>query len=406
MQTMQAMRTLDFQRRRLVSFFIILMLLAQPQNVDAQKLEVADVWFGTMKLKGDKLAKGIYHATLGLDDGAMVDSKLAIELESPGFLCANPNPALEQTVIYATTKVGGKDVIASLKVNDDKTLSIINSVPISEGDEKAGGACHVAIDATGTLLVSTQYGSGTAAVFAVDEDGSLKERTQLIKHTGGSRVVGKRQNSPHAHYCGFDNDNRFAFVCDLGLDRVEIYRIDAQEKKLVAHGNAICEPGGGPRHMKFHPAGKHAFVLNELAMSVSVFDYDAQAGAMKLKQTVKTISDETKDHEVFNSASEIVVHPSGKFVYTGNRGNDTISVFAFEENSGTLERIQIEPIRGAWPRNFNLAPGGQWLIAAGRDSNTAASFKIDAATGKLTHRLRSLFVPHPICVLFTQPASR
>ena len=299
-----------------------------------------------------------------------------------------------------------KDVIVSLKVNDDKTLSIINSATIAQGDEKTGGACHVAIDATGTLLVSSQYGSGTVAVFAVNEDGSIKERTQLVGHTGGSRVYKNHQDSPHAHYCGFDNDNQFAFVCDLGLDRVIIYRIDAQEKKLVAHGEAVCEPGGGPRHMKFHPAGKHAFVLNELAMSVSVFDYDAQAGSMKLKQTVKTISDETKAHEVFNSASEIVVHPSGKFVYAANRGNDTISVFTFDENSGTLERVQIESIRGAWPRNFNLAPGGKWLVAAGRESNTAASFEIDSTTGKLTHHLGSLFVPHPICVLFTQSASQ
>ena len=223
----------------------------------------------------------------------------------------------------------------------------------------------------------------------------------MIKHTGGSKVVGKRQNSPHAHYCGFDGNNQFAFICDLGLDRVKIYRIDHDKRELVEHGEAVCEPGGGPRHMKFHPGGKYAFVLNELAMSLSVFDYVAADGSMNLKQTVKTIPDSAREQEVFNSASEILVHPGGKFVYSANRGNDTVSVYKFDDAVGELQRIQVEPVRGSRPRNINISPDGKWLVAAGRDSNSAAPFKIDPETGRLTYVRGSKFVPHPVCVLFT-----
>jgi 6-phosphogluconolactonase len=379
----------------LPAFFVMLLQITSPRPVVAQS---ADVWFGTKQSGDDGMDIGVYHALLNVENGELSLPRLAIELDSPGFLAANPNPALNQSVLYTTTKIDGQHVIASLKVTADKSLKVMNS--ISTG-AKAGGACHVTVDAAGRIAVSSQYQSGTVSVFALAEDGSIDERTQLIKHTGGSGVVDNRQNRPHAHYCGFDNDNRYAFVCDLGLDRVKVYRIDHQQRKLIEHGEAVCPPGGGPRHMKFHPGGKHAFVLNELAMSLSVFDYDSSAGMMTLKQTIKTIPDSSRDHEVFNSGSEILVHPSGRFVYSANRGNDTVSVFEFDEATGQMKRIQIEPVRGSWPRNINLSAGGNFLLAAGCDSNSVAPFKIDADTGRLQYLRGSRFVPHPICVLFT-----
>ena len=379
------------------SAFAILLLVSLV-GLNSVTAETIDVWFGTQRSKAAGLAKGVYHAEFDLEKGTFVKNPvLALELESPGFLAVNRAERLNQSVIYATTKKDGKHVIASLKIGDDKALTFQSAQPIGP---KAGGACHIAVDATGTMAVSCQYGSGTVAVFSLGEDGAIESRTQLIKHTGGSRVVGRRQNSPHAHYCGFGPENRFAFVCDLGLDRVKIYQIDPANRKLIPHGEAVCEPGGGPRHMKFHPEGKHAIVLNELAMSLSVFSYDGQ-GAMELTQTVDTISPQTQARESFNSGSEIVIHPNGKFVYSANRGNDTISVFSFDVDSGKLERIQVEPIRGAWPRNFNVDPSGHWLIAAGRDSNTATPFAIDQSNGKLQYRRAVKSVPNPICVIFT-----
>ena len=397
----QSVKLLDAQNIRsifpttltLTLALVILLQMISTQLINAQSV---DVWFGTKKGGNDGMDIGIYHSLLGIEKGALAVPKLAIALDSPGFLAANPNPTLKQSVLYATTKIDGQHVIASLKVAADKSLELMNAVPTGEN---AGGACHVTVDASGKIAVSSQYGSGSVSVFSLAEDGSIASRTQLIKHIGGSKVVGNRQNSPHAHYCGFDNENKFAFVCDLGLDRVKIYKIDHAKRELVEHGEAVCEPGGGPRHMKFHPGGKHAFVLNELAMSLSVFDY--ADGSMQLKQTVKTIPDSSVEKEVFNSASEILVHPSGKFVYSANRGNDTVSVYEFDEVAGELKRIQIEPVRGSWPRNINLSPDGKWLIAAGADSNSAAPFRVDPDTGRLTYVRGSKYVPHPICVLFT-----
>ena len=151
--------------------------------------------------------------------------------------------------------------------------------------------------------------------------------------------------------------------------------------------------------MKFHPNGKYVYVLNELALSITTFAYDEKAGAMTPIQTVETLSEATKAKETFNSASEIRVHKSGKFVYSANRGNDSISAFRVDESTGKLKLIEVEPIRGGWPRNFSLDPTGKWMIVAGRDSNTATVFAIDPSSGELTFARQTAMVPSPICVL-------
>ena len=152
--------------------------------------------------------------------------------------------------------------------------------------------------------------------------------------------------------------------------------------------------------MKFSPDGKFAFILNELTLSVTSFAYDSEAGKLTALGTVPALSEEAKAQETFNSASEIRVHPSGKFVYSANRGHDTITVYS-HDGKGGLEVVEVEPVRGAWPRNFSLDPSGKWLLAAGKDSSTVSVFAIDQETGKLSYQRGGIIkVPTPICVLF------
>ena len=152
--------------------------------------------------------------------------------------------------------------------------------------------------------------------------------------------------------------------------------------------------------MKFHTSGKWVYVLNELALSLTVFDYDSETGTMTAKQTIPTVPKTLLAKERFKSASEVRVHPNGQFVYSANRGHDTITAFRINQDTGELNVIEIENVRGATPRNFNLDPSGRWLIAAGQDSNTVASFEVDGGTGELTYARSNVFAPTPICILF------
>lgn len=372
--------------------FLLLLGLPMLANANHELLaESIDVWIGTSAAKP---SKGIYHCMLNTDTGKLTEPGLAAEIRGPGFLAMHPNGSH----LYAVGTLNGKPSVVAYKIvrgGRKPTLELDNSLEIGDG-----GAAHVAVDETGHTLLTAQYGGGSVAAFALNADGSLKERTALIKHTGGSGVVDRRQDAPHAHWVGFSPDNRFAFVPDLGLDQVVIYKHDVSTASISPSGAANVPPGGGPRHMKFHTNGKWVYVLNELALSVTVFDYDAKTGTMTAKQTIPTVPQAELDKELFKSASEIRVHPSGRFVYSANRGHDTITAFRVDQESGKLSVIEVENVRGATPRNFNLDPSGRWMLAAGQDSHTLASFVVNQETGELTYNRSNVTAPSAICVLF------
>ena len=383
--------TTSFLRTRFGCFaFVLLTVGIMTQELVAAD-SLVDVWLGTGR---SKQSQGIYHCTLNQQNGKLSDPTLVAEISGPGFLAMHPSG----NVLYAVGSLDGEASVVAYQITgrlEKAALKLMNALPI-----KNGGAAHVSVDPTGTMLLTAQYGAGSVASFSLADDGSLKAQTALIQHEGGSRVVTGRQDAPHAHWTGFAPDNRFAFVPDLGLDQVVIYQVDLPQAKITPHGTAQAPPGGGPRHMKFHPNGKWAYVLNELSLSVTVYDYDAKAGAMSAKQTVPAVPISELAKEAFKSASEIRIHPSGKFAYSANRGHDTITAYAIDPNDGTLTVIEVENVRGATPRNFNLDPTGQWLLAAGQDSNTLATFAVDQETGELTYHRSIVYVPTAICVLF------
>lgn len=359
--------------------------------VGAPEQNVIDVWLGTSSAKP---SKGIYHCMLNTTNGTLSAPTLAAEITGPGFLAMHPT----LPILYAVGDLDRQPSVAAYQIEGtlkNASLRFVNSLPIGDG-----GAAHVSVDAAGHTLLTAQYGGGSTAVFSINKDGSLNKRTQLIDHEGGSRAVPRRQDSSHAHWTGFSPDNRFAFVPDLGLDQVVIYKSDTLNSRLQAHGFGQVAAGGGPRHMKFHNNGKWIYVLHELDLKVTLFDYDSANGAMNARQTVETVSREGIAKEKFTSCSEIRVHPSGNFVYAANRGPDTISVFNVNQHNGELSLVERENVRGATPRNFNIDPSGRWLLAAGQDSHTLACFEINQKTGELTYNRSIVHAPACICVVF------
>lgn len=370
-------------------FVVLFCTYLQSMCTSSLSAEQLDVWLGT----GGRPSQGIYHCTLDLESGKLSESRLVAEISGPGFLALHPRGEH----LYAVGTLAGNASVVAYKISgtgETAALELVNAVEIGDG-----GAAHVAVDQAGKMLLTAQYGGGSMAAFALNENGSIKARTSLIKHQGGSGVVAGRQDSPHAHYVGFSPDQRFAFVPDLGLDQVVIYEVDADQATLQPHGFGAVPAGGGPRHLKFHNNGKWIYVLNELDLSVSVFDYDTEAGTMHLKQTIPTVSKEALAKEQFTSCSEIHLHPNGRYVYAANRGHDSITVFEISED-GQLVELQNVHVRGATPRNFNLTPSGKWLLAAGQDSHTLAAFAVDPESGHLTYNRSVITTPSPICVLF------
>ena len=348
-----------------------------------------DIFFGT----GGRGSEGIYHATFNPANGKFTPSKLAAKIGSPGFLAAHPNGK----ILYS---VGRWDEgSGALGYHIGKNGELIEFTRMICPD---GGSAHIAVHPSGKFLLTAQYGGGSVALFPLDANGKLGKPT-VTEHQGGSKVVAKRQESPHPHGAGFSLDGKYALIPDLGLDQIVIYKVDTKKPAITKHDVGQSVPGGGPRHMRFSTDGKFIYLLNELSLSVTTFAWNPKNGTAKRLTTTGAISEEVKAGESFNSAAEILVHPNGQFVYSSNRGHDTVSVYQANQKTGKLNVVQVQPIRGAFPRNINLTPAADWLLAAGADSNTIAAHRINQETGKLTYQRGSVInVPSPICILFVE----
>lgn len=351
------------------------------------------VYFGT-QTSAKTGSKGIYVSHFNSATGELGEPKLAVETGSPGFLAIHPS----KKYLYAIGELAGADKkaggVSAFKISlPDGKLSLINQVP-----SVGAGPCHVSLDKTGQMAMIANYGGGSVASYAIGKEGALSEAVTFVQHEGSS-VNERRQAGPHAHSLNPSPDNRFAFACDLGLDKVLIYKIDPATGKMTDHGHATVPPGSGPRHLAFHPNGKFVFVNNEMLMTETVFAYDAENGTMTEVETVSTLPEADRGNEGYSTA-ETVVHPNGKFVYVSNRTHDTIAVFACDPETGRLTLKQNAPAEGEIPRNFNLDPSGKWAIVAHQNSNTAALFKVDPETGLLSFTGKKVNVGGSICVRF------
>lgn len=349
--------------------------------------EIIDVFFGT---RGNE-SKGIYYSTFETELGKLSSAKVVAEISSPGWITMDP----DKKYLYAAGTLD-EPCVAAYKIGEKGKLTFLNSA--NTGD---GSSAHVAVHPSKKFLITAQYGGGSVNVYPIKPDGLVGKRSQHIEHKGGSGVVASRQDAPHPHWTGFSPDGRFAFIPDLGLDQIVIYKVDEAKGTLSEHGFAQSVPGGGPRHMRFSVDGKYIFLLNELTLSVTTFAYNAGTGTTARKTTTSALTDDQKAMQNFNSSSEILVHVNGKFVYSANRGDDTVTLYWANPISGHLTVKAVENVRGAFPRNINLDPSGNWFLAGGQHSNTVNVFSVDQKSGKLNHQIGNVInVPQPICILF------
>lgn len=369
---------------------MIAMICMNCLSVAAQSSDVL-VYVGTYTNRG---SEGVYVYRLDSATGGLTLVTKSPRLNNPSFVALDPKGRF----LYAVREGGGPaGAIVALSRNPaTNELTILNEQP-SGGQ----GPCYVSVDREGRFVLAANYGSGSVAVFPVADDGRLQPASCVVQDEGSS-VNSSRQKGPHAHSIVLDPANRFVFTPDLGIDKIMIYRFDREHGKLVPNDPpfAKVEPGSGPRHFTFHPDGKHAYVIEEISCTVTAFAYDAEAGTLKSLQKISTLP---KDFKGTNTAADIHVHPSGKFLYGSNRGHDSIACFAIDAQTGELSLIGFTPTQGKNPRNFAIDPSGTLLLAANQDGNNIVSFRIDPATGKLTPTGQVCQVSMPVCVKMVKP---
>jgi 6-phosphogluconolactonase len=339
-------------------------------------------------------SKGIYAYRFDSATGKLTSLGLAAETPNPSFLAIHPNGKYLYSVSELPAGSGDKGGAVSSFAIDHASgkLKFLNRQP-SQG----GGPCHLNLDSNGKSIVVVNYGTGSTTALPVKSDGSLGEPASTIQHEGSS--VTDRQKGPHAHSVNIAKSNRYAVVADLGLDRVLVYRLDPAAARITPNDPpfATVKPGSGPRHFNFHPSQKYAYVINELASTVTAFRYDARRGALSEIQTISTLP---QGFSGSNTTAEVLVHPSGRFLYGSNRGHNSIAIFTIDSGSGRLTHAGNESTQGEIPRNFAIDPTGGFLLAENQNSNSIVVFRIDPKSGKLTPTGEKVDQPIPVCIRF------
>lgn len=310
---------------------------------------------------------GIHVYRLDTKTGALRHQSTAADA-SASFLALHPSGRW----LYGA----GSGVSAFAISPETKALSALGST--SSG---GGGACHLAVDPTGSCVLTAHYGDGTISAIRLEADGRLGKLTSLARHEGSS-INPQRQEGPHAHSVNLDPKGTFAYAADLGIDKVMIYRFDSEAGTLTAAvpPSASVKPGAGPRHLSFTPSGHYAYVINELDSTVTAFHRTPSNGRLEEVQTISTLP---ADYDNENYPAEILVEPSGRFVYGSNRGHNSIVVFAIAADTGELTLVEHESTQGKWPRNFGIDPTGAFLVVGNAQTETVVVFRIDQETGEL-----------------------
>jgi 6-phosphogluconolactonase len=370
--------------RSLLCLFAFLFI---PGLLAAQTPDRYRVYLGTYT---GKMSKGIYTCELDLKDGKMSNLELAGEMTSPSFVAIHPS----QKFLYAVGEDGGKKAGVVAFSIDAKTGKLTK---LNEESSGGSGPCHLVVDATGKTVLAANYGGGSCCSIPIKADGSLAVGGSFFQHKGKSILP--NQQGPHGHSINVDKANQFAFCCDLGLDKILIYKLDAEKGTMTPHGEFDAPPGSGPRHFAFHPNGKWAYTNGEMSMTLIAMDCDAAKGMLTKKQVISTIPSGEKKKQF--STAEVVVHPSGKFVYVSNRdAYNSIAIFAIDPKSGELTAVGHEERGIKTPRNFAIEPTGQYMLVANQSGNNVISFRIDQKSGELTPTGSSLEVGSPVCVRF------
>lgn len=327
-------------------------------------------------------SEGIYRFELDTDQEVLKEAELAADVGSPTYLTITEDGGC----LYTVAQDGDHGGVHAYEINQRTHNLMKKNSQLMEGKPP----CHVNIRES--QLVTGNYHKGAVGLHAVDGQGAI-DQGSFVKHEGDGPH--ERQEKSHVHYAGFSPDGTFVFACDLGTDELVTYKVQHQELQRVA--TLKVRGGSGPRHLTFHPNGRYAYLITELSSQVIVLAYDAETGSFTEKQYIRTIPD---DFTSINDASAIYISSDGRFVYTGNRGHNSITVFQVDEETMELSLVERVASGGEWPRDFVLDPSEAYLLVSNQHTGNIVLFARDRETGKLTPTNSEINVPEVVCVKF------
>lgn len=345
---------------------------------------------------GEKSEATIHVCKMDKQTGELNILQRISGVENASFLALHP----EGHMLYVTKEIGEANgdpggEVAALPI--DPGSGLLGDVT-SSAYTGGGHPCYISVNEAGTGLYAANYTGGSIALFPLAEDGQLQEASSLMQHEGEEGPVADRQKAPHAHCVLPMPGTSFICAVDLGMDAIVTYRHDETAGELMKIGEAKVHAGAGPRHIVYHPKLNVAYVANELDSSVTLLRIDREIGELTVDTTYSTLP---SDYTGYNDSADIHVSSDGRFLYSSNRGHNSIAVFAIDGQSGELAPIQNISCGGELPRNFGITPEGDYLLVANGKTNNVVVFRRNMETGKLEQTDKQLEVNIPVCILYS-----
>jgi 6-phosphogluconolactonase len=334
-------------------------------------------------------SEGIYVYKFNSSTGE-INQVSTVFSENPSYLAISP----DKKYVYAANESGkGKGGVSAFSF--DKATGKLTAInqQSSNGDDP----CYISVDKSNKFVVVGNYSGGNFSVYPIQQDGGIGEAVQTIQHTGMS-VNKERQEGPHVHSVVFSPDGKYLTVVDLGTDKITLYPFDSNKPKPVTEKGieTSSSPGSGPRHIIFHPTDSYAYVIEEISGNVSA--YKVENGSLSRIQTINSHPDNYKGS--IGSAAIKISH-DGKMLFASNRGeSNTISVFTIDGLTGKLTSKGFINSGGKGPRDFNIDPSDNFLIAANGNSDNITIFKINKKTGMPEDAGKQVSIPSPVCIVF------
>jgi len=368
---------------KLLSFTICFLLFCGCKSKNIEKYDEKTTFYVGTYTKNDSKSEGIYKYSIS-KEGKLFKIGLAAKTENPSYLAKS---------------FDGKTLLAVGEINRNengflKSYAIKKDSLVFKSESKSGGAnpCYININENNNVLVAN-YSGGNVGLLKLNSDQKLTELLYVQQHLGKGTT--KRQQLAHAHSVYFHPVTNDIISVDLGTNQLWFSQINGDEKQILSQPNTLnMEVGAGPRHLDFHPNKKWMYVLNELNNTVSVVKFIDKN--YKIVQSISTLPKEFTD---FSTSADIHISKDGNFLYTSNRGHDSITIFEVNKENGELKWVGFQSVLGKTPRNFSLTPDNTFLVVANQDSDNLVSFKRNSKTGMLAF-VSEVYAPTPVCVLF------
>ncbi len=366
--------------------FNLIVLLFMGVTSFSQTAGTLKLYVGTFTSEG---AEGIYLCNYNTETGEITLDKTFKAIDNPNYLKISPDKEFMYVVGRPSDAIDENGFVSAYKIQKDGSLSFLNK-QTSHGSDP----CYVSVSSDGKYVAVANYGSGSVALYPVNNDGSLMPATSVIQDEGSGKDL-SRQSEPHAHSIKFSPFSDQLFSADLGTDRLNIFDLD--EGKLVpAEQPFVKLPGGsGPRHFEFYNDGETIFVINELSSTITVLKQ--QNKKWEVAENISTLPKEFKGESY---CADIHISDDGRFVYGSNRGDNSIAQFVIVANTRKLISMGTVEVHGNWPRNFTFSPDGKFMLVANQRSGNITVFKINEDAGVPEFTGKEIKLPSPVCLEF------